>query len=140
MKTLLWLDDVRDPLKNDWLNFSPIPQPYRVKWVTCYNDFVLWIEMNGLPDGICFDHDLGVEYHWKETHELVSGHTPPVEHEILYDNFKEKTGYHCAKWLVDYCLDNKLSLPKWNIQSANPVGKENIRMLLTNFEKNNPNQ
>lgn len=24
MKTLLWLDDVRNPSQNDWLNFSPI--------------------------------------------------------------------------------------------------------------------
>ena len=24
MKTLLWVDDARNPLENDWLNFSPI--------------------------------------------------------------------------------------------------------------------
>lgn len=51
---------------------------------------------HSLPDGICFDHDLG----------------------------EEKTGYDCAKWLVDYCMDNNLKLPLYAIQSANPVGKE----------------
>lgn len=48
----------------------------------------------------------------------------------------EKTGYDCAKWLVEYCLDNNLKLPKWNIQSANPVGKDNINGLLLSFSKN----
>lgn len=24
MKTLLWVDDYRNPFENDWLNFSPI--------------------------------------------------------------------------------------------------------------------
>ena len=41
----------------------------------------------------------------------------------------------CAKWLVDYCIDNQLTLPLYNIQSANPVGKENIDGLLKNFIK-----
>ena len=46
-----------------------------------------------------------------------------------------KSGYDCAKWLVDYCLDNKVQIPEWNIQSANPVGKENIGSLLSNARK-----
>ena len=46
---------------------------------------------------------------------------------------KEKTGFDCAKWLVDYCLDNNKSLPLYNIQSANPVGKSNIDSLLINY-------
>jgi len=44
-----------------------------------------------------------------------------------------KTGYDCAKWLVNYCIDGNLILPKWNIQSSNPVGKDNINGLLTSF-------
>lgn len=46
---------------------------------------------------------------------------------------EEKIGYDCAKWLVEYYIDNKLKLPLYNIQSANPVGKENIDKLLKNF-------
>jgi hypothetical protein len=107
MKTLLWLDDVRDPNTNDWLVFSPIESPYKVHWVKDYGEFVDWIVSNGLPSAICFDHDLG------DTDDL--------------------TGYDAAKWLVNYCIDNNKELPKYNIQSANPVGKDNINGLLNNF-------
>ena len=116
MKTLLWLDDIRNPHENDWLNFSPIPHPFETVWVKRYREFISWIEINGLPDAICFDHDIE-NFH------------------ISKSTFVEKTGYDCAKWLVDYCIDNNLKLPKWNIQSANPAGKENIKRLLENFEK-----
>ena len=44
-----------------------------------------------------------------------------------------------AKWLVDYCLDNKLELPLYNIQSSNPAGKENIDKLLKNYIKYDKN-
>jgi len=107
MKVLLWLDDVRNPLENDWLVFSPISRPFECIWVKSYKEFVKWIEVNGLPDGICFDHDLG----------------------------EEESGYDCAKWLVEYCLDNNLSLPKWSMQSANPVGRDNINGLFLSFIK-----
>ena len=30
-------------------------------------------------------------------------------------------------------MDNGLRIPKWNVQSSNPVGKENINSLLNNF-------
>lgn len=102
---LLWLDDSRDPMTRNWLVFSPIP-PSEVIWVKNYDQFVDWISINGLPDAICFDHDIG----------------------------SDKSGYDCAKWLVDYCMDNDLDLPLWNIQSANPVGKDNINSLLIRFK------
>jgi hypothetical protein len=54
--------------------------------VRSYNEFVAWIETNGLPDFISFDHDLGLPK--KQTEEL--------------------NGMSCAKWLVNYCLDNEL--------------------------------
>ena len=44
-----------------------------------------------------------------------------------------ETGFDCAKWLVNYCIDNNKELPKWYKHSANPVGKENIDRYLTNF-------
>jgi hypothetical protein len=36
--------------------------------------------------------------------------------------------------LNNYCLKNELPIPKWNVHSANPVGKENISFLLKNYE------
>ncbi len=118
MKTLLWLDDVRDPLgycpgESKWAwTFSPIQQPFNTVWVKSYKEFENWIYENGLPDAICFDHDLG---------------------EPIGDD--EKTGMDCAKFVVEYCIEYKLKLPLYNIQSANPAGKENIDSLLKNFLK-----
>ena len=37
-------------------------------------------------------------------------------------------------------MDNELPIPKYNIQSANPVGRENIDSLLKNFIKRNTQQ
>lgn len=120
MKTLLWLDDIRNP--NDkctegtksWVNtFSPIKAPFKVIWAKSYKEFIYWIDKNGLPDAICFDHDLA---DWAGPH-------------------KEMTGMDCAKWLVDYALDNNLALPLYNIQSSNPAGKANIAGLLTSYNK-----
>ena len=110
MKKLLWLDDLRDPLdKNaDWLNYSPIGKEVEVIWVKSTTEFQKWIMENGLPDGICFDHDLG---------EATA------------------SGYDCAKWLVDYCLEREFLPPIWACQSANPVGRENINKLLLAFIK-----
>ena len=128
MKTLLWLDDIRDPSGyhtdgNTWASwFSPIREPYNIIWIKNYTEFTDWITKNGLPDGICFDHDLDPNKGLPDL-EIVN----------------EKTGQDCAKWLIDYCLDKSLDLPRWNCQSANPVGKENINCLLNSFIKHNQN-
>lgn len=120
MKKLLWLDDIRNPMEGDWLVFSPINQPYTVIWVKSYAEFVDWININKLPDGVCFDHDLG-----DNTTIIDWSHLDNVEY----------TGYDAAKWLVEYCIDNNKQLPLFNIQSANSVGSENIRMYLNNAKK-----
>jgi hypothetical protein len=129
MDTLLWIDDLRDPLEGDWLVFSPIPHPYKVHWVKSYGEFIGWIEENGLPTGIAFDHDLADNFSLREDSEIGDWYD--------LDNNKEYTGYDCAKYVVDYCLDNDVPLPKFNSHSANSVGKENILKLLTNFLKHN---
>ena len=110
MKRLLWLDDIRNPFVADWLlQYAPDYEKDEVVWVKNYTEFVDWINENGLPEMICFDHDLG------ESDEM--------------------TGYDCAKWLVEYCMDNDLDLPMWDIQSANPVGRDNINGILNNYKK-----
>lgn len=125
MKKLLWLDDTRNPFENDWLVFSPIEQPFETHWLKSYNEFVQWITENGLPDAICFDHDLG--------EDGIDENKIPMENYSITEKYK--TGYDCAKWLVNYYMDNNLQVPKWNIQSSNPVGKDNINGLLTSFLK-----
>ena len=119
-KIVLWLDDLRDPnslFKNDniinkypfkWIDvYSPINGDFDVVWVKTYDEFVKYITENGLPDGICFDNDLG----------------------------EEKEGYDCVKWLVNYCQDNNLKLPPYLIHSYNVVAKANMFSLINNFIK-----
>lgn len=122
-KRLVWIDDIRNPLENDWLVFSPISSPYDVFWVKSYYEFVEWVNKNGIPDGICFDHD------------LADVHMDPNIDWTIPQYFDEKTGKDCANWLVDYCIDNDTDLPLWNIHSGNPVGKDNIKSYLTNYKK-----
>lgn len=135
MKTLLWLDDIRDPKGyvldgNTWEGaYSPIQGPFQTVWVKSYDEFVKCIKQNGLPDAICFDHDLG------DIIEKSSREKGLTKKQARKLKAEEKTGYDCAKWLVNFCLDYKKELPAYNIQSANPVGKENIKGLLENFKK-----
>ena len=46
----------------------------------------------------------------------------------------EKTGYSCAKWLIDFCIDKDLPLPEYFCHSLNPGGKENILSILKNYK------
>jgi hypothetical protein len=124
MSVLLFLDDIRNPfdLEANWLVFSPFEllEGDEVIWVKSYNEFVEYITDFGVPDGICFDHDLADEHYNQDLKE---------------EDYKEKTGKDCANFLVEYCLDNETPLPLWNCQSANPTGKENINSIMNNFKK-----
>ena len=108
----LFLDDLRDP--NLFLNDTKT-------WVVVrtYNQFVETITKQGLPNFISFDHDLADEHY---------------EGIVDYDNYKEKTGYDCAKWLVEYCMKTNQSLPEWQVHSMNPVGRININMILSIYK------
>jgi hypothetical protein len=130
-KNLLWLDDLRNPHEGKWIEeFAPdYLNSGSIIWVLNYEEFIEWIRKNGLPEMICFDHDLGEDVAIK----LVSkGFNKKKAREVKK---LAKSGYDCAKWLVDYCIDHDLQIPDWNIQSANPVGKENINGLLINAKK-----
>ncbi len=120
----LFLDDIRDPV-DVCLYFEPKklhPLYENEQWeiVRSYDEFVNHITDNGLPACISFDHDLADEHY-----QNMSG-----------GDFKEKTGYECAKWLVEFLLEHNLELPVIYCHSMNPVGKENILNLFENFRKN----
>ena len=121
----LYLDDVRQPSQSG-LFCEPelIPLYNKEKWdiVRNYHEFVAWIELNGLPDVISFDHDLA-DVHY---HAVIN------QEEIRY---LEHTGYHCAKWLCDYCIDNNLKLPQYYVHSMNPIGALNIMDYLKQFKE-----
>ncbi len=127
-KNLLWLDDLRNPFEGKWIEeFAPeYLNSGSIIWVLNYEEFIEWIRKNGLPKKICFDHDLGEDVAIKLVSKGVNKKKAREVKKLA------KSGYDCAKWLVDYCIDHDLQIPDWDIQSANPVGKENINGLLIN--------
>ena len=109
----LFLDDIRDPIHAfGYTNFGLFVTK---QWdiVRDYDQFVDYINKNGLPDFIAFDHDLGEKNYG-------------IDFWDDHINDTEKTGYDCAKFLVDYCIDNNLKLPEFYVHSMNPIGKKNI--------------
>lgn len=102
MNVCIWLDDFRIPpvgLKKEYDKIVVLKD---------YDGFVEYIDTNGLPDCIFFDHDLG----------------------------EGKTGYDCAKYLVNYCMEREFAeLPECYSQSDNMVGKENILQLLKRYSE-----
>ena len=122
----LFLDDIRIP--KDCVNGlvpSRLNNHYWLddwKIVRSYTDFVAHIVKYGLPDFISFDHDLA-DIHYT------------MDFSDKNDGGKEKTGYECAKWLVNYCMDMKLDIPQYIVHSQNPVGKANIQSYLENAKK-----
>jgi len=113
----LFIDDVRNPQDVKWVQMPLGP------WVIVrnYDQFVKHIMEHGLPSFVSFDHDLGPEHY-------VTG-TPK------YGEYKEETGYACARWLVDYCTEYLMHFPEYQVHSMNPIGAENIRGYIENFKK-----
>ena len=100
----------------------------KFKIVKNYEEFVKTIISKGLPELISFDHDLA-DIHYEISFEDWNDYTA----EQLR---VEMTGLDCAKWLVNYCIDNKLKLPVYYVHSMNPVGRINIISYLDNYKNN----
>jgi hypothetical protein len=116
MKYRIYLDDVRTPVAKDWTV------------VRNYDEFAQKINTIGLEniELISLDHDLG-DSEIKEWHYgVVKNYT------INYDNITEKTGYDCAKWLVNKWLDGK-PVVKVVTHSANAIGSANIMGYINNY-------
>lgn len=122
----LFLDDFRIPW--DAFVYSKDTDFLTKQWiiVRSHKEFceciaARYAETKAWPAVISFDHDLA------DTHYEMK--------EFDYEEMEEKTGYHSAKWLVDFCLDNKLPLPAFKIHSQNPAGSANIKSYLENYKK-----
>lgn len=130
MEYNLFLDDFRHPY--DCVPYMSNREIYaKWKWeiVRNYDEFVEYITKNGLPTHVSFDHDLADE-HYDDS--MYGGQ---ADYDRMYQEFKEKTGLDCAKWLVDYCMDNNQKLPEYSVHSMNPAGGKNILEYLNNFKK-----
>jgi len=135
----LFLDDLRTPYSAyEYTRYTPfLVSDWKI--ARNYNQFVKYIKSNWekhqyFPELIAFDHDLSDSHYFPN-----SNWDNYVEWEKTQD-FKEKNGYECAKWLVNFCVENDLDLPDWVCHSMNPVGRDNINFLLENFKKHKENE
>ena len=116
------MDDVRTPTQG----VGEDNQPWVV--VRSYDEFVEKVNEIGLENiqSISLDHDLGdtAVSEWKNN----------VYHnyKLDYDNITEKTGYDCAKWLVEQWMDNKPVVTVMT-HSANAIGSANIMGYINNY-------
>ena len=119
-KVSIYLDDIRTP--ND------------ERWIICrnYDEFVNKVDEIGLDniETISLDHDLGEtairEYFKNVTNNYI----------LDYANIHEKTGYDCAKWIVEKSIETGVNLPTILTHSANPIGSANIMGYINNYLKN----
>ena len=124
-KFRIYLDDVRTPVSpnNEWVDNVP-------EWtvVRSYDEFVQKINSIGLEniELISLDHDLGdtamAEWHKNVYHNYT----------LDYNNIKEKTGYDCAKWLVDQWIEGQPVVDVYT-HSANAIGSANIMGIINNY-------
>ena len=131
----IYLDDIRTPHDPEWIV------------VRSYQEFISTVEKLGIPNiiEISLDHDLGREA-MSEYYNNVS-----PNYTLDYNNIvNEKTGYDCAKWLVNHYYENYyddtalikdkrldgIIFPKVYTHSANPIGSANIMGYINNFLMN----
>lgn len=124
----LYLDDVRKPSAS--FDYTKNKIYIDLNWVVVkdFDEFVKYVNENGLPEIVSFDHDLADEHYHKDMYK-------GSEYNKLYDKFEEKTGYDCVKWMVDYCIDNGKKFPKWYLHTMNPAGRMNMESYIKNYLK-----
>lgn len=115
----LFLDDRRVPY-DVFLNTIDIDYSNNDEWyiVKSYDEFVDYISNNELPSLISFDHDLIFEHYFSEN-----------QTDINYESMVTKTGYHAAKWLLEYCKNGGLQIPSVKFHTMNTEGKKNMEEL-----------
>lgn len=113
----LFLDDERWPTTVFW-----VPYDYNaLDWIVVrsYEQFVETI-LSARVKLISFDHDLDPS----STFECVRCNTN--QQSFDYKKVSKKTGYHCAKFLKDWCLENDKPIPEYLVHSLNEKGRSNI--------------
>ena len=131
MTHYLFLDDERMPRDVTW-----VVLPF-VSWsiVRNFDEFRNHILEYGVPKYVAFDHDLADTHYQVMQQEYA--HSQKYEHDDgdmkkTFDYGPEKTGFDCAKWLVDFCHSTEQKFPAFNVHSLNPVGKERIFKYIDN--------
>lgn len=121
-KIWIYLDDLR----------TPVDEAKRWKVVRNYNEFIETVNFVGLDmvELISLDHDLGPS----AMAEYFKNVSP--NYSLDYNNIHEKTGYDCAKWLVQKSMETGIRLPQVYVHSANPIGSANIMGYINNYLMN----
>jgi len=137
IKYNLFLDDERFPVNRGTqgsqmsaYDLTGNKRYFLLDWIIVRNfgDFVKAIEERGLPLICSFDHDLkDFHYYHYQTYTVYTG---KIDYTVV-----EGTGYECAKWLINYLLDNDLDAPEILIHTQNTVGARNIRKLFDDYNK-----
>lgn len=138
MSYYLFLDDERMPKDVLWKYLPP------VDWqiVRSYDEFVCHILSHGIPKFVAFDHDLA-DFHYevmqKEVQDYVKNEFTYTDErdgmKLKFDYGPEKTGFDCAKWLVNYCADKQKHFPEYVVHSLNPVGEKRIEDYIADAKK-----
>lgn len=154
MEYSLFLDDERHVGDVTWVQYPADVLPWAI--VRDYNGFVDAIERMGVPKYISFDHDLA-DMHYKAmiednaapniftkfsklvsscgTFKFSANDVVDIIEKPSADYGEEKTGYDCAKWLVEYCANNKVKFPDYKVHSMNYIGGERIKFYIENAKK-----
>ena len=102
----LFLDDKKTP--GDVTTIDGFPENKVWAIVTSYDNFAAYLKKHGLPKLISFDFNLD----------------------------SDKNGHDCAKYLVQYCLENNIDkLPNYIIHSELQTGQQFIQGYLMGFGK-----
>lgn len=122
----LFLDDERLPKHVTWVELPP------VEWVVVrsYAEFIEAIITRGIPNRMSLDNDLHPSHYQLYASMVADGRT-----RFPYEACSPKTGFHCAQWLVKYCLDRKAKLPEYTIHTLNHVAQADIRYLLEHYDR-----
>ena len=95
--------------------------------VNYFNQFYIYVDDEREP---LVDYDCWVKS-YKEAVSAIKTYYSPMHTLFLdldHDLGGEKTGYDIAKW----CVENGIT-GVFRVHSMNPVGKQNIRQLLTHY-------
>lgn len=150
----LFLDDERQPWDVTWIDYITDKRPWSI--VRSHNEFVDFINANGCPNFVSFDHDLA-DVHYEamikenapsnifnkltkmvtsnNVFKFTASDVTNILEEPKADYGPEMTGYDSVKWLVEYCANNKLKFPAYAVHSKNNIGAERMKFYIENAKK-----
>lgn len=129
----IFLDDIRDPATTHHVALPLYPYTIVRNFERFCEAVIDWYDRMGTaPEFVAFDHDLAAEHYRPSMYDEDKHYS-----EYYTDGtFEIPTGYHAAQWLVEFCAQKKIKLPKYTCHSMNPIGKENIYRVLAEGRRN----